>query len=123
MKPSAEQIEERLPAWEALSELFLDTELQNDDHERIARALAATKFTEDDLDRILIGEVCPVCKWNMLMIAGEWAGFDPEWLKEKMTPYYGRRPRFRFLYVLRHKWMYERHWRKVRERVLVIRAV
>ncbi len=122
VEPSAEQIEERLPVWESLSEFFLDTELQPDDHERIARTLAATRFGIDELDSILIGEVCPVCKWNLLAIAGEWAGFDSGWLKEKLTPYYGKRPRLRFLYVIRHRWMYERQWRKIRARISAIRG-
>jgi hypothetical protein len=33
MPPEA-QITERMPVWDALSEFFLDTELQPDDHER-----------------------------------------------------------------------------------------
>ncbi len=37
MKVTEALIEERLPAWEALSEFFLDTQLQPDDYERIAR--------------------------------------------------------------------------------------
>jgi hypothetical protein len=116
------EIEERLPVWEVLSEFFLDTELRSDDYERIARALAATAYSEAEIEGILIGEVYPVCKWNLLTVAGEWAGFDAGWLKEKIAPYYGKRPRLRFLFLPMHHWMYARHWTKVKARMLEIRS-
>ena len=121
MKPTEAQIEARLKVWETLSEFFLDTELQPLDHERIAQTLAATAHSEDEIEDILIGEVCPVCRWNMLSIAGEWSGFDPNWLKEKATPYFGKRPKFRILFILRHGWMYARHWKQVKARMSEIR--
>ena len=122
MKPTEKQIEDRLPIWEALSEFFLDTELQMDDHERIAQILAATAYTEEEIEGILIGEVYPVCRWNILSVAGEWAGFHPDWLKEKISPRFGKRPRFRSLFILRHVWMYARHWNKVKARIAEIRT-
>jgi hypothetical protein len=122
MKATEAQIEERFPVWDALSEFFLDTELQPDDHERIAKTLAASAYTENEIEEILIGEVCPVCRINAFSIAGEWAGFHPEWLKEKIAPRFGKRPRFRSFFVLRHSWMYARHWNKVKRRISEIRA-
>src|SRR6516225_6420435 len=114
MKATEAQIEERLPVWEALSEFFLDTELQLDDHERIAKALAATRFTENEIEDILICEVCPVCTRNALSSAGEWIGFDREWLTTELTPRIGTAPKFRSLFSLTHEWMYRKHWEKVR---------
>ena len=29
-------------------------------------------------------EVYPVCKYNLWSVAGEWAGFDRDWLKAKI---------------------------------------
>jgi hypothetical protein len=121
MKAIEAQIKERLPVWVALSEFFLDTELQPDDHERIARTLAASPYTESEIEGILIGEVCPILKWNMLPVAGEWACFDPEMLKKKIGPLLGKRPGFRYLYVLMHGWMYAQHWKKVRARMTEMR--
>ncbi len=121
MKVIGEQIEERLPVWEALSEFFLDSELQPDDHERIAQELASSNYSEGELEDILICEVCPVCKWNMLSVAGEWIGFDREWLKEKIGPRYGKRLRFKGLYDFRHRWMYARYWNKIKRRISEIR--
>ncbi|HLP10028.1 MAG TPA: hypothetical protein VK178_17840 [Opitutaceae bacterium] len=118
--PTDPQIEERMPVWEALSEFFLDTELQPDDHERIARCLAASGYTEKELAGILAHEVYPSCKWNMLSPAGEWAGFSREWIQEKMAPRYDKRPLFHF--GLRHRWMYGDHWEKVRTRIAELRS-
>ena len=121
MKATEAQIEDRLPVWVALSEFFLDTELQPEDHERIARTLAASSYTESEIEGILIGEVCPILKWNMLSVAGEWACFDPEMLKKKIGLIVGKRPRFKYLYVLMHRWMYARHWDRVRAEIAEMR--
>jgi hypothetical protein len=122
MKATGAQIEERFRVWDAFSEFFLDTELQPDDHERIAKILAASAYTEDEIEEILIGEVCPACRFNMLSPAGEWMGFDPDWLKEKIGRHFGKRPKFRFLFVIRHRWMYARHRNKIKARIFEIRA-
>ncbi|MCO5052788.1 MAG: hypothetical protein M9920_10835 [Verrucomicrobiae bacterium] len=49
MKVSEAQIKERLAVWESLSEFFLDTKLDTQDYERIAKRLAATQFTETEI--------------------------------------------------------------------------
>jgi hypothetical protein len=117
--PTEAQIQERMPVWDALSEFFLDTELQPDDHERIAKILAASRYSEKDLDGILAYEVYPACKWNMLCVAGEWAGFHPDWIKEKIAPRYDRRPILKLGFLQR--WMFARHWTKVRARIAELR--
>jgi hypothetical protein len=122
MNATKAQIDERFPVWDALSDFFLDTELQPDDHERIAKVLAASPYTENEIENILIDEVCPVCKWNMLSVAGEWAGFNSDWLKEKIGQRFGKRPKLRPLFILRHRWMYARHWNKIKPRISEIRA-
>ena len=80
----------RRPVWEALSTLLLDTDVS------LLRAyrsniLAASPYSLDEIERILLEEVFPVCRWNLLGIAGEWAGFDTEWLEERILQ---RRSRF-----------------------------
>ncbi|HTR43465.1 MAG TPA: hypothetical protein VMH87_17775 [Pseudomonadales bacterium] len=122
MTATEAQIKERFPVWEALSEFFLDTELQPDDHERIAKILAASPYTENEIEDILMGEICPVCRPNMLSVAGEWIGFDPDWLKERAACRLGKRPKFRSFFVAIHGWMYARHWNKIKPRILEIRA-
>ncbi len=83
-KPPAAELERRRPVWEALSRLFLDTELQPDDHRGIARVLAASGYADEELDAILRREVGPVVGANLLSVAGEWAGFDPDWLESEI---------------------------------------
>ncbi|MBK1884526.1 hypothetical protein JIN85_19070 [Luteolibacter pohnpeiensis] len=112
-------VEERLPVWNALSELFLDTELQEDDHQSIARVLAASPYTEKKLDEILRFEVTPVLKWNLLSIADEWAGFDEAWLREKLEPRIDVRPWLRPIVF----WMMRRRWRHLLGVVLKLRDV
>ncbi len=120
MKATAAQIDERMPVWEALSEFFLDTELQAKDLEWIANTLASSPYPEKELSEILFHEVYPPCKWNMLSPAGEWAGFHRDWIKEKMSPLYGKRTRI--LFPFRDRWMFGYPWMKVRRRVSELRS-
>jgi hypothetical protein len=118
--PTAAQIDERMPVWDAFSDFFLDTELQPEHHERIARILAASRYSEKELDDILVYEVYPACKGNMLCVAGEWGGFHPDWIKEKMGPRYDKRSLMLFG-LFHHRWMYSRHWKMVRPRITELR--
>ena len=92
MTHDSTKIEGRRPVWEALSDLYLDTELQSSDLDRISKVLACSPYSETELIEILAYEVHPVCKWNLMSIAGEWAGFDPDWLRDRITPRLDRRP-------------------------------
>jgi hypothetical protein len=78
------ELENRRPVWIALSELFLDTNLDADDIERLAQALARSPYTLDELERVLLWEVYPACRANLVSIAGEWSAFDPNWLESKI---------------------------------------
>ncbi|MEK7483679.1 MAG: hypothetical protein AABZ60_05010 [Planctomycetota bacterium] len=105
---SLESIQERMPVWDALSEFFLDTELQESDYQRIATVLASSPYSEKKLYQILRFEVYPPCKWNLFNIAGEWAGFTKEWILDNIATRYDRRlwlpPFFASLY--------KDHWKK-----------
>ncbi len=74
------EIRGRRPVWIALSELWLDTELQDRDLDRIARVLHESGYDRDALERILAEEVAPVIYRNLYSVAGVWTGFDPDWL-------------------------------------------
>jgi hypothetical protein len=84
MKPLREDLERRRPVWEALSDLFLDNELQDYDHRHIARVLAASGYTNEELELILRHEVGRVVGENLLCVAGVWDLFDPKWLEEEI---------------------------------------
>ncbi len=75
---------ERKKVWIALSDLFLDTDTSIF-HENIVKALLASPYSIEELKKIMLYEVYPVCRWNLFSLAGEWAGFDEEWLVEKIS--------------------------------------
>ncbi len=81
---SSDEIEKRKAVWLALSELFLDTDVSSS-YEYIASECAASTFSPDELEQILIQEVMPVCGWNLLSVAGAWSGFDEQWLLERIV--------------------------------------
>ncbi len=74
------EIRTRRPVWIALSDLWLDTELQDHDLDHIATVLRDSGYDRETLDRILAEEVAPVVYLNLYAVAGVWTGFDPDWL-------------------------------------------
>ena len=85
----------RRPLWVAMSELWLDSELQDRDLDHIARALRDSGYDRATLERILVEEVAPVVYLNLYVAAGNWTGFDPDWLCAEILSGLRRRGRFR----------------------------
>jgi len=83
MKPAHEDLEHRRPVWAALSDLFLDTDVSLARSWRVG-ILAASPYSIKELQEILVDEVYPVCRSNLFSPAGEWVGFDPEWLESSI---------------------------------------
>jgi hypothetical protein len=101
-----EELLRRRPVWQALSELFLDTET------RPFVALSATAclrsgYSEAELNLIWCSEVSPVLAPNLLSPAGEWAGIDQAWLEEKIV--HCRRG----LFAGAARWVNQKHWAEV----------
>ena len=70
-------------ARQAISQLFLDTELDELDLKSIARELAATGLPVEELQRIYEAEVAPACWRNLRALpGGVWTGFDGQSLDE-----------------------------------------
>lgn len=82
---SQEEISKRKFIWLALSELYLDTELDDDDFKRIAEILKESGYSLRELKQINYKEVAPVVYPNTLSVAGEWTGFNEEWLIEEIV--------------------------------------
>jgi HEAT repeat protein len=80
--------------WSSLSQLFLDNELDETDIRSMGQVLAGSGHSVHQLEQILTVEVAPVLGWNLLVVAGEWVEFDPDWLAEVMQR---QRRRNRFL--------------------------
>ena len=114
-----QQIQKRRSVWVALSELWLDTELSAEDLERIARVLAGSDLTIAQLRQVYLVEVAPVVSTNLLTVAGEWAGFDEEWLCSQILRNLRDRPRCTRLWswfpLTRRLMLYatERHWTRL----------
>ncbi len=81
---SEEEIKRRLPIWEALSELFVDTELNEASYQYIAKTIKQSDFEPKEIDHILWYEVLPGVGDNLRCITGEWSGFEQGWLKERI---------------------------------------
>ena len=69
---------DRLPVWIALSELYLDTALDEADLDRIASVLKASPYGRAEIEHILRNEVAPAFSANLLSVAGEWAGWSAD---------------------------------------------
>ncbi|HYR07138.1 MAG TPA: hypothetical protein VEQ60_05205 [Longimicrobium sp.] len=87
---SEAEIEARLPVWDAIADLFLDTVIDGPMLEGIARELAASPFSVDELRDIYLYEVAPGVHRNLKIVAGEWAGFGRDWLRERIPAYLAR---------------------------------
>jgi hypothetical protein len=109
----------RLAAWQALSQLFLDTRLDDRDVEAIATQLRATGFSVDELQRMYEEEVAPACWRNLEAVpGGAWAGFDPAWLREAIASRGQAAGGWPLVQRLRVKWWTRRSrpdWLRVRE--------
>ncbi|GGI93465.1 DUF7079 family protein [Shewanella gelidii] len=79
-----EQIKSRKPVWIAFSDLFLDTDVTLI-YDEIAQICSESEYSIAELKEILTEEVAPVVSGNLLSIAGEWAGFNEEWLVKQIT--------------------------------------
>lgn len=84
-------LQQRRPVWEALSTMYLDTDVALSRAWRV-QVLSASPYSLEEIDAILREEIHPVCFSNLLQPAGEWAGFDPDRLEQAIQ---GRRTRWR----------------------------
>lgn len=124
---SATELEARIPVWEALSALWLDTELQPCELENIARTIALSPYSVAQMQEIRDYELMPVLGANLLSVAGEWAGFDAPWLIRQCRRNVVRRESawFRLRCTVR-VWLLEKFirsdWQQLMERVCGMRS-
>src|SRR5690242_10466335 len=84
MTPASEDLVRRRPVWQALSDLFLDTEITESFYRFIARTIIESGYSPAEIRTILWDEVFPVIEFNLRHPAGVWEGFRVEWLEEKI---------------------------------------
>ncbi|WP_313916236.1 hypothetical protein [Tahibacter sp.] len=83
MKPPADDLDARAPVWEAMSELFLDTDTTRL-HATVAQVLADSPYSVEELRDILVEEINPVLWSNLYCVAGIWQGFDQDGLRDEI---------------------------------------
>src|SRR5437764_972755 len=82
MLPPVEDLERRRPVWERLSDLFLDTELQDYHYSGIAQQIIESGYGPTEVHHILWEEVFPAIEWNLRHPCGVSEGFRVEYLQE-----------------------------------------
>jgi len=97
----------REPVWLALSEFYLDTELQPADFRWIRAVFDQSGYSEQEIRQLDYDEVGPVLSGNLLSMAGEWAGFDEAALLAAVRKRAAKRVKLRSRFPIR--WL----WRKV----------
>jgi hypothetical protein len=70
------EIERRKPVWLAISEFYLDTQLDQNDLDRITNIFKTSKYSITELKYIDFYEVAPIVGRNLLSTAGVWSGFE-----------------------------------------------
>lgn len=81
----ADELPRRRESWSALSELWLDTELQDWELHVCAKRLFETGYGWDEIARICGREVAPVVFDNLEIVAGIWGYFDRDWLEQAIV--------------------------------------
>jgi hypothetical protein len=109
------EITRRAPVWEALAELFLDTELQDYHYRYIAERLRDSGYALHELEQILSEEIAPVFYTNLSAVAGEWQPWSADFVKERVLQYLNHRPTLAER-LLPQRFLRERRLARVRER-------
>ena len=84
-----------------------------------AEVCARSKYSLEEIEAIFWSEVRPAVKFNLRSVAGEWAGFDLDWLTTRILTkhHFGRRPALRFPDRESESW-----WEKLRAGIERLRA-
>ena len=111
-------LDTRISLWKSISEFYLDNTLDNDDYARIADTFTRSGYSLSEIKEIDLHEVFPSLYKNLLLVSGEWSGFDEEWLIKECTMNYQRKefPLFRLFSKIQnryHRYLTEEHWNKV----------
>lgn len=113
---SDEEIQNRIPVWCALAQLFLDTELHPADFARIAAVIFQAGLSAEEAEKILNQEVAPAFTSNLLNVAGEWAGWSDEFIKERVLAHLKAKTAQRAIAKIRargHRSLYMGAWKEV----------
>lgn len=79
------QKEQRLKIWRALSDLFLDTEIDDTTYKYIARTINESGLSVNEVEKVLWYEVYPVLENNFRRVDGVWDGWPDAWLLQHLS--------------------------------------
>jgi hypothetical protein len=108
-------IEDRKPIWDLMQYFWMDTD-PNILLPKIVEVCVNSKYSLGDIEAIFWNEVYPAVSFNMLLFpAPEWAGFEINWLVERILKKnrYGRRLPWRWLSPYSNSW-----WKKLSAEIL-----
>ena len=99
----------------ALSQLFLDTETEQFE-DAIALECNAAGVGPERVEELLFDVLAPVLAPNHRAVAGEWSGFDEDWLMQRVAE--PNRPLWlrRLLRAWRRRDL-EPHWTRIRKQL------
>jgi len=82
----------------------------NLDLERVAELCTNSKYSLSEMEEIYWNEVRPAVRFNLFSLAGEWAGFDIDWLAQRIIDChrFGKRLPRRYLHPHSSFW-----WRRL----------
>ena len=110
-------IEERKPIWIALSNFYLDTELEDSDLKHIALTIIKSPYSLDDIKKIDKYELHPVLQSNLLSIAGEWGMFNEDRLVERIIRHIKKTSKINKVITevsyKSFKWMLSDYWERL----------
>lgn len=110
-------VTQREPVWIAVSNLYLDTEVQWYTYRSIAKVIEESPYTLAEIKVMNKTEVFPVLVTNLISVAGVWSGFDEAWLTDEITKSLNNRNRLKMLWsTLTFKMfskMFDQHWEAV----------
>ncbi|MCV6623860.1 MAG: hypothetical protein OIF51_19160 [Cellvibrionaceae bacterium] len=110
MKSPEEDIEDRTPVWSCMQDLYMDTDVTLS-YGYIAKCCGQSKYSLEELEKILFNEVLPALRFNMFDLpAPEWAGFETKWVVERVLKQHRfgkRRPWVLRIYT-------NEHWKKLK---------
>lgn len=97
-----------------MSGFFLDTELNESDLRLVADRIREAEYSIHDAKRILLDELFPALLFNLHDVAGEWAGFEDEWLFERIEK--TKNPSLiKRIYHRMNYWMVKDYWNKLEQ--------
>lgn len=110
-------IEERKPIWIALSNFYLDTELEEYVLKSIAKKIIESPYSLKKVKEINTYELFPVLHYNLISVAGVWTGFDEDWLTNSIIKSLSKRNKLKTIiikaYFQINKRMFATYWEKL----------